>query len=248
MRVLLTMDARKESGGTPLLMHNERLADPLDDYTRSIAKISKKRGKTDADHIEIGHLEFLGGLYQNGNGPCIPAGNVIRCLEDGGKMVKKGTDVLRGVVPLADHADLAYDGPRNEEELWAERFWLRKTVGIQKSRTMRTRPFFAEWSASLPVEVDPSIFDPDMLADVWRRAGRYAGIGDRRRYGNGRFLGTLTEWPISTDVPLEEAAWSYANLVRAEQIKAEDVARSERVELPERLVKAAIERAKKLAG
>lgn len=195
MKVLLKLDGRSASGGSPLVMHNERLADPLNDYTRQIAAVSKKRNKTEADHVEIARLEFLGGLYTNGNGPCVPAWNILRCLQDGARRHKRGMDVPRGVFPLIDHADVYYEGDkvRDPDKLWkAGEFALRKTVGIQRSRTMRTRPIFVEWQASLSVEVDPVIFDLDTLQVFWGDAGRYAGLGEMRPV-YGRFAATIEE-------------------------------------------------------
>lgn len=195
MKVLLKLDGRTASGGSALVMHNERLADPLNDFTRSIAAVSKKRNKTEADHLEIARLEFLGGLYTNGNGPCIPAWNILRCLQDGARRHKRGMDVPRGVFPIVDHADVMYEGDkeRDPEKLWqAGGFALRKTVGIQRSRTMRTRPIFTEWWAALAVEVDPVIFDLDTLGVFWHDSGRYAGLGEMRPV-YGRFLATIEE-------------------------------------------------------
>lgn len=193
MKVLLKLDGRSKAGGSPLVMHNERLADPLDDIVRAIAAISKKRNKTEADHLEIARQEFEGGLYTNGNGPCLPAWNILRCLQDGAKRHKRGADVLRGVYPVADHADVIYDGPRETEALWKDgSFALRKTVGIQRARTMRTRPIFRDWRSELLVEVDPTIWDLDTLANCWKDAGVYAGIGEMRPV-YGRFTATLKE-------------------------------------------------------
>lgn len=195
MKVVLRLDGRAASGGSALVMHHERLADPLNDFTRSIAAVSKKRNKTEADHIEIARLEFLGGMYTNGNGPCLPAWNILRCLQDGAKRHKRGMDVPRGVFPLVDHADISYEGDeeRDADKLWqAGEFALRKTVGIQRSRTMRTRPIFTEWRAALDVEVDPVIFDLDTLQVFWTDAGRYAGLGEMRPI-YGRFVGTIEE-------------------------------------------------------
>ena len=193
MKVLLKLDGRADAGGAPLLMHNERLADPLEPVTREIAKVSKKRNKTEADHMEIARLEFGGGLYTNGNGPCLPAWNILRCLQDGAKKHKRGQDVLRGVYPLAEHADVIYDGPRDTDELWKDGgFALRKTVGVQRSRTVRTRPVFTDWTCELPVEIDPTVFDLDTLRNCWADAGKYAGIGDMRPI-YGRFDAKIEE-------------------------------------------------------
>jgi hypothetical protein len=203
VKVTLELDGRTESNGSALVMHNERLADPLDPIARAIAAVAKKRSKTEADHQEIGRLEFHGGLYTdppiagpddlNGQRPCLPAWNVLRCLQDGAKRHKRGVDVLRGVYPLSATATLIYDGPQDPEALWlAGTFALRKTVGVQRSRTVRTRPIFVDWRAELAVEVDPLIFDLDTLRVVWRDAGTFAGIGEMRPV-QGRFVGTIRE-------------------------------------------------------
>ena len=42
----------KLTGQRPLLMHNGRLANPMDKYTREISTISGKRSKTDEDRRE----------------------------------------------------------------------------------------------------------------------------------------------------------------------------------------------------
>ena len=203
MQLILRLDGRSSAGGSPLVMHNERLADPLDPFVQGIQEYSKKRSKTIADHEEIGYLEFLGGLYtapalswpMNGEAktakPCLPAWNVLRCLQDGGKRHKRGTDVPRGVYPLQEHATLVYDGPENPQELWDEgSFSLRKSVGIQRNRTMRTRPIFIDWQAQLKIEVDTSIFDLHSLKMIWKDAGTYAGLGEMRPV-YGRFDGTV---------------------------------------------------------
>lgn len=192
-------------GDAALVCHNERLADPLDEITRAIAGISKKRNKTEADHTEIARLEFLGGMYLDGpaefkNGhliqgdgvrPCIPAWNVLRCLQAGATRHKRGKDVLRGVHPLTESARLEYDGPEDADEMWKSgNFSLRKTVGIQRARTVRTRPIFWPWTVTLDIEVDPVVFDLDTLAVLWRDAGRYAGLGEMRPV-YGRFIATI---------------------------------------------------------
>jgi hypothetical protein len=202
MQVLLEADGSVAVGGSSVLMtHNERLADRLDEFTRAIAATSKKRNKTEADELEIGRLEFCGGLYTtpqitspadlNGQVICIPAWNIVRCLQEGATRQKRGKDVLRGVFPLAQEATLEFDGPTDVVERWQEGFWLRKTVGVQRSRTVRTRPLFTEWRARLPVEVDANVFDLHTLKVAWHDAGIYVGLGEMRPI-YGRFEGTVS--------------------------------------------------------
>ena len=205
MKVLLKANGRTADGGTPMVMHNERLADPLDSCTQSIAGISKKKNKTLADHEEVARREFLGGLYtdpvieldtkgqltSNSQVVIVPAWNVLRCLQEGATRQKRGKDVLRGVQPLVVHATFTYDGPIAPDELWkAGTFALRKTVSVQRARTVRTRPMFHDWQVDLPIEVDALVLDVHTLRVAWADAGKYAGLGEMRPV-YGRFDGTL---------------------------------------------------------
>lgn len=189
-RMIVTLDGRTEVNGSPLLMHNERLADPLDPIALEIGKISKKRGKTEADHLAIARLEFAGGMYHNDDlGPVIPGWHVVRCLQNAGKQHKLGASVLRGVTPVSMEAPVQYDGPREIAAMWEDgRFALRKSVGIGGSRTMRTRPVFVDWKLDVELEVDLTVLDPEKINQLAEEAGRYQGIGDYRPL-YGRFLG-----------------------------------------------------------
>lgn len=200
MRLILKLDGTTASGGTPLLMHNERLADPLNQFAKQLAEKTGKRKKTETDHEEIARREFMGGLYTAEAGttaaglpkgaPVIPGWNVLRCLQDGAKRTKRGQDVLRGVYPAAEFALVEFDGPRKPDELWKGGFWVRKGVGVGRSRVIRTRPMFTDWTAELAVDVDPTVFDIEAIVVAWKDAGRYCGIGDGRPI-HGRFAGLV---------------------------------------------------------
>lgn len=228
MKVVLAFDGRSSAEGTPLLCHNERLADPLDPVTRSVAEISGKRKKTEADHLELARREFEGGLYLYENGPGIPSGNMLRCIEDGARRIRKGKDVNRGIVPLEDYADLDYSGPRDVDSLWQEGYWLRKGVGVGTSRVIRTRACFKDWQLSLAIEVDPEIWDIHQLSEVCGLAGKYAGLGDMRPI-HGRC--TITATPAAEWLKLgngDLSAVALARKTRIEQIVNADAARNGR--------------------
>lgn len=188
MRVIL--DGRAEVNGTPLLMHNERLADPLNEFALEIGKISKKRGKTETDHLEIARLEFVGGMYYDEtDGPVMPVWNIVRMIQNAGKRHKLGASVLRGVIPGTQTTPVVYEGPRDIEAMWEDgTFALRKSVGIGSARTMRTRPVFTDWRIEAQIEVDLTVLDPEKINQLVEEAGRYEGLGDNRPVF-GRFLG-----------------------------------------------------------
>ena len=214
MQLTLIADGTKAAGGpSTLITHNERLADPLDEFVKTIGGLSKKRNKTEADQEEIGRLEFYGGLYTspqipspadlNGQVIVVPAWNILRCLQAGATRQKRGKDVLRGVYPLAEHAVLEFDGPGDIVGRWREGYWLRKTVGVQRSRTVRTRPIFTGWRFALPIEVDPIVFDIHTVRVAWKDAGTYEGMAEMRPV-YGRFNGTVETGADTVDEPAAE--------------------------------------------
>jgi hypothetical protein len=207
MKLLLKADGNLAVGGSSVLMvHNERLADRLDEFTRAIGAISRRRNKTEADEQEIGRLEFYGGLYTypqisspadvNGQVISLPAWNILRCLQEGATRQKRGKDVLRGVYPLSDHVEFRFDGPTDITERWQGGYWIRKTVGVQRSRTVRTRAIFTDWTFELPIEIDPTVFDVHTLRVAWHDAGIYVGVCEMRPI-QGRFEGTIEELEVA---------------------------------------------------
>jgi hypothetical protein len=199
-------------GLQPYVPHNERTQDPLDPLTKKIAAISGKRKKTEADYWDLAKLEFEAGLYLNGDGPCIPAMNVFRCLQDGAMRSKRGKDVLRGVRPDAPNAKLVYDGPRTVEAMWKQyqEFSIRKGVVVSGRRVTRTRPMFSKWAAFLPIVVDETIWNLQDIELAWRDAGQYAGLGDMRPI-YGQFEGTLkSDFKLLEPYPAPEQGFEAA--------------------------------------
>lgn len=195
-RIRVTMES---APGDSMLMHNERLADPLNPYSRWLGELTGKTKKTEADHEEIARREFLGSGYwasDDGPGgktvelPVIPTWNIIRCLQAGATRQKLGKHVVRALVPTTMFTPLVFAGPRDAYDLWkAGVYHNRKGVVISGRRTMRTRPCFSDWSVHADLELDLTILDPDKVDQIARDAGRYEGLGDNRPVF-GRFMGS----------------------------------------------------------
>lgn len=178
------------TGTQPLLMHNARMADPLDPIVKAKAKLTSKMKKTDADHEEIAHLDFMGGLYFDADlGPYLPGDNFQRCLLDAARMNRLGPKVERGVFIDSDVNPLAYSGPRTVEALWSdESYRFRRSVktgkGKSAPRTMGCRPIFRNWKCQAHGLLDESQINLDDLRLIADNAGTFIGIGDwRPRFG-----------------------------------------------------------------
>lgn len=165
-------------------MHNGRLANPLDPMTKALKAVTSKRGKTDADFEEAARIEFLGGLYVGTDGPCIPGEMIEATLVEAAKKVRRGPQAKAGLLSDGNHR-LNYTGPREPDALWAEEeFRLVAGVRVQKSRVMRTRPIFRDWSAEIFVDFLPGQLNPAEITGMIRTAGEVIGLGDwRPRFG-----------------------------------------------------------------
>lgn len=180
------------TGTAPMLMHNGRLANPLDPATQALKALTAKRKKTDDDLIDIARAEFLGGLYIDPDvGPYVPGENIERVILDAAKLTKNGMNVKRGLFIETDVNPIAYHGPRTAEGLWEdENFRLIRTVRNQQNRVSRCRPMFTDWRTSAEGTLDESVLDFRTLAAIVEQAGAYVGLGDwRPRYG--RFTAEL---------------------------------------------------------
>jgi hypothetical protein len=151
---------------------------------KDIKKISSKRKKVDADHEMLGRLEFLGSLYLNDTGPIIPAENIEAAIVEGAKKVRRGPDAKAGLFVL-EHAQLEYNGPRNPDELWEDKsFRCRAGVKVQKSRVIRTRPIFRQWSVGVQIQYEDTVLNGSDVHEFLQKAGQLVGLGDwRPRYG-----------------------------------------------------------------
>ena len=175
--------------GSPLLLHNVRLANPMDPIVREIKKLTRKRtNKTEDDMIEIARLEFEGGLYwEDDVGPVVPAQNVHKCLVEAARTQKLGKQIERGVVPAEPFYAIDYNGPKTKEKLWEKGFADTRPVGNQRAKVMRTRPRFNAWSLSVSFIVNPEMIDLDVFGTVAQIAGEQIGLCERYA-GWGRFV------------------------------------------------------------
>jgi hypothetical protein len=181
------MDFRITLEGTDaLLMHNARLANPLDPAAKAVKKLTGKRNKTDDDYEELAHVEWVGSLYfDDVAGPYIPGDNIWRSLFDGAKKHKKGVRVKEGVFISTNVNPLGYRGPRDMAGLYADaNFKHFASVKVGTSRTSRCRPMFRQWRVEADGLLDTNVMDLVELQQIAETAGLLVGLGDwRPRFG-----------------------------------------------------------------
>ena len=184
----------KISGLTALLMHCGQTADPLNQFSQAMKKISAKRNKTEDDLRALSNIEWWAGLYLSR--PCsiegsmvmphpeakiiIPAHVLDSCIREGARKIKLGKQASAGCIVAGD-GRFSYDGPSDLVELSksAEHRAVH-AVKVSTSKVMRCRPTFFDWSVEFDAEIDQSVIEPEHVKDALERAGRLVGIGDWR--------------------------------------------------------------------
>lgn len=169
-------------GAAPLLMHNERLADPFDDYAKELKLVSSNRKKGEDDHETLAKLEFQGGLYFDDEaGPYIPGKNLQAMLVYAARRLKLGKEFEAGVRVCDEVNALDYKGPRTREGLYEDKkFRDRRGIGVAGKRVFRTRPKFRDWGVTFKVTVTADSVSIDTMREVLSIAGQYQGLGDYR--------------------------------------------------------------------
>jgi hypothetical protein len=175
------------TGVAPLLMRSARFADPLDEYSVELERLTRKRLKTKADHEQIAKVEWFGGLWTDGGRPCIPGDAVEAALVAAARTRKAGVTAKAGIL-CPGNVIIEHDGASDLTELWSDaRFRLRVSVKVNGRRTMRTRPKFEKWAADIHLQFLPTLMDRSDVLELLQIAGDRIALGDwRPRFG--RFL------------------------------------------------------------
>lgn len=175
-------------GVAPLLLHNGRLADPLDEIAKALKAVSIKRKKVEADHLEMARLEWMGGLYLRDGKVIIPAEMLEACLVEGAKRSKQGKLFKASVYAAEDIFHLDYeDKPEvfDVDQEWKNKSRVhRSKVKVGTSSVMRTRPIFNNWSLPASIRYQDDMVNEKDVKDALNHAGQVVGFGDwRPRYG-----------------------------------------------------------------
>lgn len=179
-------------GTRPLLMHNVRLASPMNPYAKELSRLNKAKPsskRTDEDRLEIARVEWEGGLYFDDEvGPYVPASWIFKTILEGARLGRRGQKIEGGLTVVEMVHPLLYRGPRDIDGLWGSggetEFADFRTVRVGQAKVDRCRPVFKQWSFEADLLVDPTVLDVAELADIVKIAGQLKGIGDyRQQYG-----------------------------------------------------------------
>ena len=172
-------------GVSPLLMHSDRLANPLDPATKAHKELTGKRKKVDTDHELIAKSEWLASLYMDDKlGPYLPGQNIDGSFAEAAKLQKLGKKFKQAVIVSEDKVPLQYKGPRDYEGMFSAGFFDIRGVKVSQAKIMRCRPKFTDWGAEFTVSFNNDVVNAEEVIKAAHDAGSLIGLCDYRpRYG-----------------------------------------------------------------
>jgi len=178
-------------------MHNERLSDPSDEFTKAIKEITDKGvNQTDLDKELLSKLEWKGGVYHDDNRyPIIPSKSIVRCFREAAAITKNGKNIARAFVPTKLHFLLIDPhGQKTIDELCDMPIYIdRRQVKVGRGRISRTRPCFPKWAIAAQFSLLDDVMNLSTLQKIGELAGLAVGLCDARILGHGRFECKITK-------------------------------------------------------
>lgn len=173
-------------GTAPLMMHSDRLANPLLPESKDHKALTGKRKKTDDDHLAIARSEFIAGCYwSSADGLFVPGQNLDATFLAGAKLQKNGVRWKRGALVLENALKLIHDGPKTPEELWESPANVDcRGVKVGTAKIMRYRPIFLEWATEATISFNPDVLDEQEIKKAIEDGGALIGVCEYRpRFG-----------------------------------------------------------------
>jgi len=174
----------KLTGVSPLMMHKDTLANPLDPRTKKHKQLTAKRKKTDEDLEAIAKSGWLAALYwDKETGPFIPGRAIEATMFNAAKLQKLGRHVQRGAMCLDDKAQIQFEGKNGQtpEQLYKDgQFTDLRPIPQRGVRILRCRPIFKNWSAECTIAYNEDVLDQREIEKIFQDAGSMIGILEER--------------------------------------------------------------------
>jgi len=172
-------------GTSPIIIHSDKTANPMNEFTKQLKTFTSKRKKTEEDIEAVSRIEFLASLYYENGNYVIPSANIEATMLASAKQNRNGTLLKQAVTIINDGTFDFKDKNVSPDKLWnLGKYTDIRTVKVGTSKVMRTRPIFKEWASEFDVYYDDAKLNRDEVVSILENAGKYVGLGDYRpRYG-----------------------------------------------------------------
>jgi len=185
------------TGAAPLILKNGWTANPLNKFALAMKEITSKKNKTEADHILLANVEWLGCWYYEDNqvefavgsnnviigdhgGLILPTTVIWGMIVNGAKKNKLGNQFKSGVFINAD-CSLDFEGKKDLSAMMADdNFRIVTIERVGTARVVRTRPYLKKWSVSPVINYDDTVVNRAQIDQALEVAGRLVGLCERR--------------------------------------------------------------------
>lgn len=169
----------------PLLMHDDKTANPLHEITKKLKALTSKRQKTDEDYIEIANIEWNASLYYENGKYVIPTKVIEGTLKESAKHFKKGKQIKQAIVIIEDMVLEFKDSKLTPDKLYKKiEYSDMRTVKVGQAKTTRCRPKFDSWKGTFTIMLDDEKLNVEEIEQIVANAGKYVGFCDYRpKYG-----------------------------------------------------------------
>lgn len=196
------------TGTMPLLMHADDVcwADEMEEWKSN--PDNKKSSKAGDDRTPA--YRWIGYCYNDGENVCVPTDLVMACIMKAGALVpvpggKNGktfkSQAMSGILPDSMYWDFFANGAKvtkaSLDALRAQPDFKKhmeaandmgfslfvKRAAVGQSKHIRVRPRFDQWMCRNTVTVIDEQITEQVLANIFRCAGMYKGLGDWRPGG-----------------------------------------------------------------
>lgn len=166
-------------GETPMIIHNGRTSNPLDEYAKRLKALTSKRKKTDEDYEKILDLQWHASLYWNDTiGLYMPVENLLAALHKACKKHKLGNHVSGFVFGEKLGFPILVEGHESLEKLESiQEYRFVKAVSIQRAKTLSCRAMFKEWALNFNFEVDQSLLTEEDVSMILETMSKRIGLG-----------------------------------------------------------------------
>jgi hypothetical protein len=175
-------------GISPLIMHCDKLCNPMHPDSKRLKEISSIRGKKDEHYIAMSEIEWFGALYYDEEvGLHLTSKVLLGCFQAAARKFKLGKATKAIFIDCAVGVPLLGYEKMTPDKLWAlknkageQTHVFYNTVVVGMSRVVRTLPIFQKWELKFDLYLNTELLSEKQLATILNTAGFEFGFCELR--------------------------------------------------------------------
>lgn len=173
---------------SPLIMHCDRMCNPLDPLSKQRKEITKIKKKQDEHHLALANLEWMASIYFDEEvGLFVPTKMILGCFKSAARKFRQGKTTKAITLDCALGAPLiGYEG-MSPEQIWEvknkkeqQEHVFFTSVVVDRSRLIRYFPIFRKWEIKFNLFLNVELLSEEDLKNIIEVAGLEYGFGEFR--------------------------------------------------------------------